>query len=66
MNLHKEFDGSHPNLLGTYLAAATVYAALYGQSPVGNPYDYFGEIGEEDAAYLQQVAQDVVTGFLAR
>jgi len=60
---HKDFDGSHPNLLGTYLAAATVFASIYGQSPVGNSYDYFGEISKEDAAFLQQVAWDTVTRF---
>ncbi|MBT8416317.1 MAG: hypothetical protein KJO42_02670 [Silicimonas sp.] len=65
MNLHKAFDGSHPNLLGTYLAASVVYATLY-QSPVGNGYDYFGKISKEDAAYLQQVAQDTVANFFGR
>ena len=64
--LHKTFDGSHPSLLGTYLAAATVLASLYGTSPVGNPYDYFGEVAAEDAAFLQQVAQDTVREFYGR
>lgn len=66
IQLHKKFDGSHPDLLGTYLAAATVFASLYGQSPVGNEYDYFGEVEPEDAAFLQNVAQDVVTRFFGR
>ena len=66
MKLHKAFNGSHPNLLGTYLAANVVYASLYGTSPVGNGYDYFGKISKEDAAFLQQVAQDTVTSFLGR
>lgn len=65
MRLHKEFDGSHPNLLGTILAASTVYAALYGD-PVGNPYDYFGKIDKDDLAYLQQVAQDTVAKYYGR
>jgi lysophospholipase L1-like esterase len=65
VKLHKGFDGSHPSLLGTILAANTVYAALYG-SPVGNAYDYFGEIGKEDLAFLQQVAQDTVTKYYGR
>ena len=65
MKLHKEIDGSHPSLLGTILAANTVYAAIYG-SPVGNPYDYYGKIGKEDLAFLQQVAQDTVTKFYGR
>jgi hypothetical protein len=66
MNLHKPFDGSHPNFLGTYLAANVVYASLYGVSPVGNGYDFFGKISKEDAAFLQQVAQDTVTKFFGR
>lgn len=66
MNLHKSFDGSHPNLLGTYLAANVVFASLYGKSPVGNGYDYYGKISKEDATFLQQVAQDTVTKFFRR
>lgn len=31
-------DKRHPNLVGTYLAAATAYAALYGRSPEENSY----------------------------
>ena len=65
MKLHKSFDGSHPSLLGTILAANTVYAAIYG-SPVGNPYDYFGQIDRADLAFLQQVAQDTVTKYYGR
>jgi hypothetical protein len=66
VRLHKMFDGSHPNLLGTFLAANVVYASLYGTSPVGNGYDYFGKISKEDVAFLQQVAQDTVAMFLGR
>jgi hypothetical protein len=56
-------DGTHPGLLGTYLAACTTYAALYGRSPVGNAYRAEGAIDAEVALQLQQVAQDVVTQF---
>lgn len=66
MELHKAFDGSHPTLLGTYLAAATTYAALYEASAVGNPYDYYGAISAEDAKFLQEVAEDTVASFYAR
>ena len=66
MKLHKPFDGSHPSLIGTYLAAAVVYASLYGQSPVGNPYDYFGKIDKETLTFLQKVADDTVTRFYGR
>ena len=66
IELHKHFDGSHPTLLGTYLAAATVYATLYEESAVGNPYDYYGAVDAEDAAFLQQVAEDAVAAYQSR
>lgn len=30
-------DGSHPSAAGSYLAACTLYAAIFGQSPLGLP-----------------------------
>ena len=66
IELHKAFDGSHPTLLGTYLAAATTFAALYEASAVGNPYDYYGAVPAEDAAFLQQVAEDAVAQYHGR
>lgn len=60
LRLHDEYDGSHPSLAGTYLAAAVVYAALYGANPVGNAYRYHGKIAPEVAQHLQEVAQQVV------
>ena len=66
MKLHKGYDGTHPELIGTYLAACTVYASVYGKSPVGNGYDYFGKIDKETATFLQQVAADTVTKFYER
>jgi hypothetical protein len=66
LKLQKDYDGSHPDLIGTYLAACVTYAALYGRSPVGNPYDYYGKIDRETAAFLQQVAEDTVRSFYAR
>lgn len=66
IKLHKDYDGSHPELIGTYLAACTVYAVLYGRSPVGNSYDYYGKIDRETAAFLQRVANDTVTKFFGR
>ncbi len=64
--LHKAFDGSHPDMLGTYLAACVVYASVYGGSPVGSDYDYFGRVSPADARFLQTVAWDVVSAFRAR
>jgi hypothetical protein len=66
IKLHKAFDGSHPELIGTYLAACTLYASVYGKSPVGNKYDYYGKIDSEMAAFLQQVAADTVKKFYER
>jgi len=63
IKLHKSYDGSHPDLIGTYLAACVVFASLYGQSPVGNTYDYYGKIDKEMAAFLQKVADDTVRKF---
>ena len=64
--LQQSYDGSHPTLLGTYLAACTVYASVYGKSPVGNSYDYFGKVDKDSAAFLQQVAEDTVKKFYGR
>lgn len=66
MKLHFELDGSHPSLLGTYLAACTVYATLYGRRCEGNAYDYQGTIAREDALFLQKVADDTVAKFFGR
>lgn len=64
--LHKAFDGTHPDLNGTFLAACVVYMSLYGQSPVGNSYDYYGKIDKETVRFLQQVAHDTVTRFYGK
>ena len=64
--LHKTFDGSHPSLLGTYLGACVVYQSIYGTSPVGVDYDYFGAIDKDDAAFLQQIADETVREFFGR
>ncbi|MDQ7729183.1 DUF4886 domain-containing protein [Halomonas sp. SpR8] len=64
--LHVDYDGSHPTPEGTYLAAATVFAALYDTSVVGNPYTYYERINEDDAAFLQQVAEDTVMEYYSR
>ena len=66
IKLHKEFDGTHPELIGTYLAACTAFASVYGQSPVGNRYDYYGRIDKDTAAFLQQVAADTVKKFYGK
>ena len=49
-------DGTHPGLLGTYLAAATVVASVTDQSPVGIKFNNYGTVNEEDRAFLQKIA----------
>jgi len=66
LQLHKSFDGSHPDLIGTYLAACIVYASLYSKPATGNPYDYYGKIDKETVAFLQKVADDTVAKFYGR
>ena len=49
-------DGTHPNMLGTYLASSTVFATLTDASPEGLEYDYMGRVNDNDKAFLQKVA----------
>jgi len=57
-------DARHPSLAGTYLAACTFFAALYGQSPEGLDYD--AGLEEETALYLQHVAWQTVQTYAKR
>lgn len=51
-------DNSHPNLMGSYLAACTHYASLTGKSPVG--ISYTAGINASYANYLQRKAAEAV------
>ena len=57
-------DKRHPTLAGTYLAASTAYATLYGKSPVGNAYT--AGLDAATAAFLQNVAQETVQDYFGR
>lgn len=57
-------DARHPSLAGTYLAACSFFAALYGQSPEGLDYD--AGLGEETAGYLQRIAWETVQRYERR
>lgn len=57
-------DKRHPSLLGTYLAAATIYAAITGKSPVGGPAR--PGIDPDTAALLQTAAWDTVRRYYRR
>ena len=62
IKLH-EPDGTHPNLLGTYLAACTVFASIYDKSPIGIKYDYFGAINDQDKRFLQRIADETTSNY---
>ena len=57
LQLHTK-DRVHPSPAGTYLAAGTFFAVLYGESPVGNPYQMGLE--PELATLLQEIALETV------
>ncbi len=59
LSLHKAFDGTHPNIYGTYLAACVVYLSVYGNALEDLRYDYFGEIEPDVARFLRAVAFSV-------
>ena len=63
IQLHKS-DGTHPNLLGTYLAACTVFASIYDKSPIGIEYDYYGAISKKDRDFLQKIAHQATSTYL--
>lgn len=54
-------DKRHPSPAGSYLAAATVYGALTGKSPVGNSFT--GPVDKDAAAFLQGIAWDTVQDY---
>src|SRR4029077_12078129 len=56
-------DKRHPSLAGTYLAACTVYAALFKKSPEGLGYTAGLDAGT--ATFLQTVAWETVQNYFA-
>tara|TARA_B100001027_G_C16242281_1_gene320027 strand:+ start:764 stop:1381 length:618 start_codon:yes stop_codon:yes gene_type:complete len=60
--LHKA-DGSHPDMLGTYLAACVIFSSITHKSPKSLKYDYFGVIERGDRDFLQKIAHDTVEQF---
>ena len=51
-------DKRHPSLAGSYLSACTILLAVYGKSPVGNPYT--AGLDRKTAEVLQQIAEETV------
>jgi hypothetical protein len=56
-------DLVHASWQGAYLAAAVIYATLFERSPEG--LDYTFGVSAEDAAFLQRIAWQTVTGWQA-
>ena len=63
IQLHKSFDGSHPSLLGTYLAACVVFSSITHETPLNIQYNYFNKISDEDKKFLQRMAHQTVEDF---
>jgi len=57
LNLYNA-DKRHPTLAGSFLGAATIYAALYGKSPAG--LKYRAELDETAATFLKETAWETV------
>ena len=57
-------DKRHPTKIGTYLAALTAYAAIWGKSPVG--ISYSAGLDKDLAAFLQNVAWDTVRTYYGK
>jgi hypothetical protein len=51
-------DKRHPSPIGSYLAACTTFAAVYGKSPVGNRFT--DGIDRNTAEFLQAIAEETV------
>jgi hypothetical protein len=57
-------DKRHPTLIGTYLSAATAYAAIYRKSPVGNKYT--ADIDADTVRFLQTIAWETVQEYYGK
>jgi len=65
-SLHMAFDGTHPNLRGTFLGAYVTFFALYGDAVDTLDYDYFGRISADEIVYLQRIAKETIADFRTR
>ena len=63
IKLHKHYDGTHPNILGTYLASCVVFSSITQLSPLNIQYNYYGEITNDDKEFLQKIAHESVEKF---
>lgn len=51
-------DNSHPNYNGSYLAACLFHSIFWQESPIG--LSFSGSLGNDRAAYLQQIADTIL------
>ena len=57
------YDNFHPSMLGTYLAALTIYAGIAGRTPIGNSASVAGVILDSATRdLLQRSAAEAVRG----
>jgi hypothetical protein len=56
-------DRRHPSIAGTYLAAATTYAALFKESPEG--LNYTAGLDQDTTKFLQTVAWQTVQNYFS-
>lgn len=56
--LHNSFNDIHPNLNGSYLVAASVYATIYKETSL--PSSYLGGLPQNTAEYDQQLSGNTV------
>ena len=66
IKLHKSFDGTHPDILGTYLSACVLYATIFKKPSSEVQYNYFGAISYKDQKFLQNIADETVKEFFNR
>ncbi len=63
LNLYVD-DKRHPSLPGTYLAACTTYACLFGKSPVG--INWLAGLDSDTAHFLQTIAIETVQDYFGQ
>ena len=56
--LHSSFNDIHPNLNGSYLVAAAMFAAIFQENAAGS--NFLGGVAPTNANYFQNIADNVV------
>jgi hypothetical protein len=58
---HLYKDGIHLNEMGSYVVACTYYAVIFGESPLGLPFETYGKMDPGLAEVIQDTAWKVVS-----